>query len=116
MIKDIIDEWQEKTVMVLGDVMLDRYIEGAETRLNPECPGAPLIRMTGTKEYIGGAGNVAQNIVALGGKAELYGVTGNDENGNHLEALCNEGSISFSRLIDNERTTSDNESINAHFR
>ena len=73
-------------VLVVGDAMLDRYWYGAVDRISPEAP-VPVVRVTHTEERIGGAANVAYNIVTLGAKASLLGVVGEDEASHSLEAL-----------------------------
>jgi len=73
-------------VLVVGDAMLDRYWYGAVDRISPEAP-VPVVRVTRTEERIGGSANVANNIVALGAKASLLSVVGDDEASHQLEAL-----------------------------
>jgi D-beta-D-heptose 7-phosphate kinase/D-beta-D-heptose 1-phosphate adenosyltransferase len=65
---------------VLGDVMLDRYLWGTATRLSPEAP-VPVVDFVEQSECLGGAGNVAANLAALGAKAECFGVIGGDKHG-----------------------------------
>jgi D-beta-D-heptose 7-phosphate kinase/D-beta-D-heptose 1-phosphate adenosyltransferase len=65
---------------VLGDVMLDRYLWGTATRLSPEAP-VPVVDFVERSECLGGAGNVAANLAALGAKAECFGVIGGDKRG-----------------------------------
>ncbi len=65
-------------VLVVGDVMLDRYWHGATSRISPEAP-VPVVRVEQTEERPGGAGNVALNITALGCKATVVCLTGQDE-------------------------------------
>lgn len=65
-------------VLVVGDVMLDRYWFGDTSRISPEAP-VPVVKIDNTDNRPGGAGNVALNISALGAKATLLGITGNDE-------------------------------------
>jgi rfaE bifunctional protein kinase chain/domain len=74
------------SVLVVGDVMLDRYWYGAVDRISPEAP-VPVVRVTREEERIGGAGNVAANIVALGAGASLLSVVGDDEASHKLEGL-----------------------------
>lgn len=73
-------------VLVVGDAMLDRYWYGAVDRISPEAP-VPVVRVTRTEERIGGAANVACNIVTLGAQASLLSVVGDDEASHILEAL-----------------------------
>lgn len=73
-------------VLVVGDVMLDRYWFGAVDRISPEAP-VPVVRVTREEERIGAAANVAYNIVTLGARASLLTVVGNDDASHKLEAL-----------------------------
>lgn len=77
----------EKThVLVVGDVMLDRYWYGSVDRISPEAP-VPVVRVSREEERMGGAANVANNIVSLGARASLLSVVGDDEASHKLEAL-----------------------------
>jgi bifunctional ADP-heptose synthase (sugar kinase/adenylyltransferase) len=69
------DKLAAARVLVVGDAMLDRYWYGAVDRISPEAP-VPVVRVTRTEERVGGAANVASNIVALGTKASLLSVVG----------------------------------------
>ena len=73
-------------VLVVGDVMLDRYWFGEVSRISPEAP-VPVARITRTEERPGGAANVARNVAALGGRTDLLAVVGNDEPGEALARL-----------------------------
>ncbi len=73
-------------VLVVGDVMLDRYWYGAVDRISPEAP-VPIVRVTREEERNGGAANVAYNVVTLGAQASLLTVVGDDEASHKLEAL-----------------------------
>ena len=64
-------------VLVVGDVMLDRYWYGAVDRISPEAP-VPVLRVTREEERLGGAANVASNVAALGGQVSLLSVLGDD--------------------------------------
>ena len=77
---------QQASVLVVGDVMLDRYWYGNVERISPEAP-VPVVRITGEEERQGGAANVAYNVVSLGAKASLLSVVGDDEASRKLEAL-----------------------------
>jgi D-beta-D-heptose 7-phosphate kinase/D-beta-D-heptose 1-phosphate adenosyltransferase len=68
----------DSNVLVVGDVMLDRYWFGDAARISPEAP-VPVVRVKQIDDRPGGAGNVALNIAALGAKVTLIGITGNDE-------------------------------------
>jgi rfaE bifunctional protein kinase chain/domain len=73
-------------VLVVGDVMLDRYWFGEVSRISPEAP-VPVARITRTEERPGGAANVARNVAALGGRVDLLAVVGTDEPGAALARL-----------------------------
>lgn len=73
-------------VLVVGDVMLDRYWFGAVERISPEAP-VPVVRVTREEERNGGAANVAYNVLTLGARASLLTVVGDDEASHKLEAL-----------------------------
>jgi D-glycero-beta-D-manno-heptose-7-phosphate kinase len=73
-------------VLVVGDVMLDRYWYGAVDRISPEAP-VPIVRITREEERNGGAANVAYNVVTLGAQSSLLTVVGQDEASHKLEAL-----------------------------
>jgi D-glycero-beta-D-manno-heptose-7-phosphate kinase len=70
-------------VGVLGDLILDEFIWGRVDRISPEAP-VPVVEVTRESESLGGAANVAANIVALGGRAELVGLVGDDAEGDRL--------------------------------
>lgn len=73
-------------ILVVGDVMLDRYWFGDAERISPEAP-VPVVRIQESDERLGGAANVARNIVALGAQSLLMGVVGDDEAGKNIHAL-----------------------------
>lgn len=75
-------------VVVLGDVILDRYVAGLAHRLSPEAP-IPVLRPTSSRATLGGAANVALNIATLGGQAMLIGVIGDDPAGAEITRLIN---------------------------
>jgi D-beta-D-heptose 7-phosphate kinase/D-beta-D-heptose 1-phosphate adenosyltransferase len=76
-------------VLVLGDVILDRYVIGTAGRLSPEAP-IPVLRPTRSHATLGGAANVALNIAALGGKCVLVGVIGDDAAGQEVSGLLSQ--------------------------
>lgn len=80
-------------VLIIGDVMLDKYYFGEVKRISAEAP-VPITRVTREKETLGGAANVAHNLALLGCQVFLAGVTGNDENRNHLVKLLAAKNIS----------------------
>lgn len=70
--------FQSASILVVGDVILDRYWSGATGRISPEAP-VPVVHVTESEERPGGAANVAANVAALGAEVTLIGVTGTDE-------------------------------------
>ena len=84
--KLIIPDCANAHVLVVGDVMLDRYWFGDVSRISPEAP-VPVVHVQRTEERPGGAANVARNIASMGGKATLLSVVGDDEAGRSLAAL-----------------------------
>ena len=84
--------FSDKKILVAGDAMLDRYWFGDANRISPEAP-VPVVRITRVEDRLGGASNVAVNIAALGAKAKLLSVIGDDEAGNRVEELLNEKKI-----------------------
>jgi len=77
--------FERARVLVVGDVMLDRYWHGQTSRISPEAP-VPVVRVNHNEQRPGGAGNVALNIASLGGHATLLGLTGADEAADALES------------------------------
>lgn len=86
------DQLKRTQVLVVGDVMLDRYWYGAVDRISPEAP-VPVVRVTREEERLGGCGNVAFNVVSLGAKASLLSVVGDDDNGQRLRRLLDASGI-----------------------
>ncbi len=79
-------------VLVIGDLMLDRYWHGATSRISPEAP-VPVVHVKDDEQRAGGAGNVALNIAALGGKVSVMGFVGNDEPAESLKALLQKAGV-----------------------
>ncbi|MDE2516507.1 MAG: bifunctional heptose 7-phosphate kinase/heptose 1-phosphate adenyltransferase, partial [Rhodospirillales bacterium] len=82
----IVRHFPAARVVVLGDIILDRYVAGQAARLSPEAP-IPVLRPTRRHATLGGAANVALNIATLGGRAVLIGLAGQDAAGEELRAL-----------------------------
>ena len=83
---------QQARVLVVGDVMLDRYWFGDVSRISPEAP-VPVAKIEKTEHRAGGAANVARNVAALGGQAVLLSVIGDDEAGDCLNTLMAEHGV-----------------------
>ena len=103
---DLLARFKDARVLVVGDVMLDRFVYARVSRLSPEAP-VPVLAVEREAASLGGAGNVARNIVSLGGKATLIGGKGNDEAGGRLdELLSKDGNITNALLTaESGRTT-----------
>jgi rfaE bifunctional protein kinase chain/domain len=80
---------QSVRILVVGDVMLDRYWFGEVSRISPEAP-VPVVRVQRREERLGGAANVARNAAALGAQTALLGVVGQDEAGDAVEKMLQE--------------------------
>jgi rfaE bifunctional protein kinase chain/domain len=91
-------------VLVVGDVMLDRYWFGEVSRISPEAP-VPIVQIMRTEERPGGAANVARNVASLGAKATLLSVVGKDEAGRSLSHLLTESGIQVSFYEDAQLNT-----------
>lgn len=92
-------------VAVLGDVILDEYLHGRVTRLSPEAP-VPVVEVRERYQTLGGAGNVARNVSALGGVSRLFSVVGKDAAADSLMALADQERIKDGNiLVDPSRPT-----------
>ncbi len=83
---EIVRRFHTANVLVIGDIILDRYVIGGVQRLSPEAP-IPVLRPSTHRSTLGGAANVAMNIATLGGHAILIGVIGDDEAGGIVRAM-----------------------------
>jgi rfaE bifunctional protein kinase chain/domain len=101
----LLSRFREQRVAVLGDVGIDRYTQGRVDRISPEAP-VPIVAVEKETLKLGLAANVADNIVALGGSAELTGVVGKDKDAHDLEALLKEKALPVEGLVpDSSRRT-----------
>lgn len=83
-VKSLAAAFSQQRILVVGDVMLDRYIHGVVDRISPEAP-VPVVRVVRERQVPGGAANVASNIRALGGTAAMAGAVGDDAAGRELK-------------------------------
>ena len=104
--KRLIKQFADQRILVVGDLMLDRYIYGAVRRISPEAP-VPVVNVTHEKCMPGGASNVAWNIQTLGGRGEVAGVVGKDRDAQSLTALLKQGDVGVAAVFayDRVRTT-----------
>lgn len=94
----------ETSILVIGDAMVDKFIVGRVTRISPEAP-VPVVAFDHDMYRMGGAANVASNVVALGAQATLVAVTGHDEAAATLTEACREAGIGPSLVGDGSRPT-----------
>lgn len=95
---DLIHALADTPILVIGDVMVDAYMWGAADRISPEAP-VPVVEVTKEEKRLGGAGNVALNIKAIGGQPILCSVIGNDEGGDALLELMQATGLSTKGII-----------------
>src|SRR5579884_1878775 len=79
-------DFSQATILCLGDVMLDQFAYCETERISPEAP-VPVLLLKRTQSMLGGAGNVARNVAALGGRAVLMRLVGDDAAGRQIAAL-----------------------------
>lgn len=91
-------------ILVVGDMMLDRYVIGSVTRISPEAP-VPVVRINRERAVPGGAANVAHNVQALGGKASLAGYCGVDSEGEELTRLLVRDGIGVEGVVQDPGVT-----------
>ena len=96
--------FQHARLLVIGDVMLDRYWHGSASRVSPEAP-VPVVQVTSREDRPGGAGNVALNIAALGSAVRLVGVVGDDETGLELLSRLKAAGVYCDFLQSEEKPT-----------
>ncbi|MCF8461735.1 MAG: bifunctional heptose 7-phosphate kinase/heptose 1-phosphate adenyltransferase [Flavobacteriales bacterium] len=90
-------------ILVIGDIMLDQYVSGKVTRISPEAP-VPIVKVDKEWSTLGGAGNVAANVSALGGQAVLFGLVGNDVSGELVLDACDKAGIETAVFRSNQPT------------
>jgi D-beta-D-heptose 7-phosphate kinase/D-beta-D-heptose 1-phosphate adenosyltransferase len=94
-------DFTKARIIVIGDVMLDRYWSGQAARISPEAP-VPVVRVKAIEDRVGGAGNVALNIAKLGGKVTLLGVVGDDAEGEILRRLLEAEGVNCDFVVERE--------------
>lgn len=101
-----IPKFDNARVLVVGDLMLDRYWHGPTSRISPEAP-VPVVHVSEIEERPGGAGNVALNIAALGAHSTVLGITGDDDAAHALENILSNAGVKshFIKLKDNHTVT-----------
>ncbi len=103
--KSLVEQFPARRVLVLGDVILDRYVWGSVERISPEAP-VPVVRVERESTMLGGAGNVARNLAGLGAQTEIVAAVGEDDAARELLQLFSSWKIGVSGLVtDAERPT-----------
>ncbi|UYZ60988.1 bifunctional heptose 7-phosphate kinase/heptose 1-phosphate adenyltransferase [Hymenobacter latericus] len=111
---DLFAAFNDLTVLIVGDVMVDAYVWGKAGRLSPEAP-VPIVNVTRTEQRLGGAANVALNVQALGATPLLCAVIGDDAGGDQLLHLLHERHLPADGLVRSaERPTTVKQRILAH--
>jgi len=112
---DFFADFNDLNIMIVGDVMIDRYLTGAVTRISPEAP-VPVVHLTASQDRLGGAANVALNIKALGATPYLCSVIGADENGQILNRILPEHQLTDRGILRSQtrQTTVKTRVISSH--
>src|SRR2546427_5305062 len=112
-VEQILHRFSGKTILILGDVMLDEFIWGKVRRISPEAP-VPVVDVTEETYRLGGSGNVAANVCALDGSPVSIGVIGRDSAGDRVLNLMQELKIDTAGIIRKDRPTTLKTRIIAH--
>ncbi len=91
-IEETLQKFVDKKVLIIGDVMIDRYLNGHVSRISPEAP-VPIVNLDKEENRLGGAANVALNINALSAIPILASIVGSDVNGNLFKEILTENNI-----------------------
>lgn len=111
--RGIIEAFRDRNILVIGDLILDHYIWGKVNRISPEAP-VPVVEVVRESFMLGGAANVAHNIVSLGGRASVIGISGRDIAGEVLVSLLNQKGVDCEGICESNRPTTVKTRIIAH--
>jgi D-beta-D-heptose 7-phosphate kinase/D-beta-D-heptose 1-phosphate adenosyltransferase len=111
--RKIISDFENRKILVIGDVILDHYIWGRVNRISPEAP-VPVVEVTRENFLLGGAANVANNIVSLGAQAAVVGINGNDIAGEAVRGLLEQKGVDCSGIFTENRPTTVKTRVIAH--
>ena len=100
-VDSIFEQFTQKRILVLGDVMIDAYLRGKVTRISPEAP-VPIIELKKSEDRLGGAANVALNLLALGAQPILCAIIGNDDGGKSFLNLLENRNLSQEGIIQDD--------------
>jgi len=104
-VKELLENLKNLKILVVGDIILDRYLYGKVERISPEAP-VPIVEVEREEVRLGGAGNVAKNLSSLGVKTILTGVVGKDRAGETISELLRENGI-VARIFEDTRPTTE---------
>lgn len=102
--REIMNRFSDRTLLVVGDLMLDRYVRGRVERISPEAP-VPVVRVESERSVPGGACNVGLNIQSLGGRSKVCGLTGVCARGDELREYLAAAGVDISAVWREERAT-----------
>lgn len=104
--RELLGCFGDTRILVVGDIMLDRYVTGHVSRISPEAP-VPVVCVTDEYSRPGGAANVAKNIVSFGGQVQLAGVAGVDRDGDELVGMLSDAGVGTEGIVRSnlDRTT-----------
>ena len=111
--REILGAFKKKKILIIGDLILDKYIWGKVSRISPEAP-VPVVEVSNEEFLLGGAANVAQNIVSLGGHATVVGVAGKDIAGGDIVRMLEETGIDCGGIFLGSRPTTVKTRVIAH--
>ncbi len=111
--RGILEKFGKRRILVIGDLILDHYIWGNVRRISPEAP-VPVVEVTRESFMLGGAANVAHNIVAMGGKASVVGIGGRDMAGKTLVDMLTEKGVDCNGIFIENRPTTVKTRVIAH--
>lgn len=112
--RELLERMQGKRVVVIGDLMLDRYVWGSVSRISPEAP-VPVVEVTEESARLGGSANVVNNLIGLGAEALPVGVVGDDVHGSTiLQLLASQGVRTDGVVVEAGRTTTVKTRVIAH--
>jgi len=112
--KELFKKFEKTGILVIGDLMIDQYIWGRVKRISPEAP-VPVVEVTEENLLLGGAANVAHNVLSLGGRVFIAGIIGEDDNGKILINKLRENGFNTDGIIkDGKRPTTVKTRVLAH--
>ncbi|MEO6711679.1 MAG: PfkB family carbohydrate kinase, partial [Planctomycetota bacterium] len=106
-LREVVEGLGRPRILVIGDLILDRYVTGAVERISPEAP-IPVLSATQSEDRLGGAGNVAANLRAMECPVDIIGVVGDDSRGRRMRGMFEElGCDASGCLVDTDRPTTE---------